>query len=235
MGRVIDRAIEPLGLNNFVTWQARMKFLLVSKDLWSAVEATAIGDVNAKALAAIGLHVTDEHLPTVVECASAKEAWDKLTAMHKSHSTARMLQLLRELNTFRKEPAESIATYVNRAKQLRQELLGVSHDIKPVELASRLLAGLPKEYEMLVTVLETSPQLDLESVIARLMETEAKMKLEIDDETKAYAAVSRRGARGSAGHQTENRTCYICEEKGHISRDCPQRRRFGHVERNLAL
>lgn len=215
-----------------------MKFLLVSKDMWPAVSAAATGDANAKALAAIGLHVADEHLPTVVECTTAKEAWDKLEAMFKSQGTARMLQLLRELNMFQKKQAESITQYVNRARLLRQELAEVGHDIKPKELASRLLAGLPKDYNMLVTVLESNTQLELEPVIARLMETEAKIKVESADETNAtaYAAIKGRGhgARGSAGDRAETRTCYICEEKGHISKDCPQRRRNVR-ERNLAL
>eukprot|EP00955_Chlamydomonas_euryale_P023002 242674-Chlamydomonas_euryale.AAC.1 len=62
--------IEPLDVENYMTWSARMRFLLQKKGLWdetqSIVQMSATN--NEKAVAEIGLHVKDHHLPLVAGC-----------------------------------------------------------------------------------------------------------------------------------------------------------------------
>eukprot|EP00951_Prasinocladus_malaysianus_P029991 scaffold279837_cov17-Prasinocladus_malaysianus.AAC.1 len=83
---------------------------------------------NEKALAEIGLHVKDHHLPLVAGCTRAQEAWSKLEGIYKSRGQARKIQLRKELNTLRKEPSEPVSKYVARAKALKQELAAIGHE-----------------------------------------------------------------------------------------------------------
>lgn len=78
-------------------------------------------------------------------------------------------------------------------------------------------------------------QLDLEAVIARLMEVEAKVEADDKAEVKAtaYAAVRKSEGVQNAGNRAEV-ICWICGGKGHISRDCSERKKK-HVNAHYAL
>jgi hypothetical protein len=68
-------------------------------------------------------------------------------------TTARKLQLKRELMTLKQESGEPVAKYVDRAKDLERELLVAGAEAKPEDLAMSVIIGLSKEFDMLVTVL----------------------------------------------------------------------------------
>ncbi len=63
-----------------------------------------------KALAFIMLHVKQHHLAMLDMCVSAKQAWEQLEATYKAKSSARRLQLHRDLTGIRKDPAEPLTT-----------------------------------------------------------------------------------------------------------------------------
>ena len=71
---------------------------------WSAVSGA--GDARGadeKALAQILLYVKDHHIVALSKCETAKQAWDKLKVAYQAKSTARRLQLKRELNALNKD------------------------------------------------------------------------------------------------------------------------------------
>ena len=77
--------IELLDIDNYATWETRMKFLLITKGLWTAIEADdgrVDPDIDQRALATIGLFVKEHHLTTLKRCGTAKEAWRQLEAVY---------------------------------------------------------------------------------------------------------------------------------------------------------
>ena len=105
-----------------------MRFLLISKGFWFAIEKT--GEANdAKALALIGLSVEDQYLPTVNKCTVAKEAWEALESIYKSRSNARVLILKRQLNSIALQDHEPITKYISRAQALRDQLAAIGHPV----------------------------------------------------------------------------------------------------------
>mgnify|MGYP006199600031 CR=1 FL=1 len=94
--------IEKLGMkkldtDNYATWAVKMRFLLVTKDMWSAVTVGTDGDghvnvvTDAKALALIGLCVEDYHLAfptapppyvTVTSCCSGRTLYINSMLQH---------------------------------------------------------------------------------------------------------------------------------------------------------
>jgi len=87
------------------------------------------------------------------DVATAKALWDKLEATFTAQNNARRLLLRQELNSLKKAPTESIAEFVARAKELATNLEAVGHKPEDSEVSLSLLAGLPKEYIVLVTIL----------------------------------------------------------------------------------
>jgi hypothetical protein len=118
-------SIEPLNGENYAVWSQRMEMFLVHKKLWKGVtEPEADADRSAEAKALIGLNVTEQYLGRVVAARNAEQAWDdELEKVFRGKTTARKLQLKRELMTLKQESGKHVAKYVGRAKDLERELL----------------------------------------------------------------------------------------------------------------
>lgn len=154
--------IKRLDVDNYATWSTKMRFLLITKGYWTAVEEEG-QDNDAKALALIGLCVEDHHLSTIDKCSTAKEAWETLASIYKAKSIAKVLQLKRELNSLKKETSEPITKYIARAKNIRDQLHAAGHKVDDEDVVLSALAGLPTEYNTLVSILEngdSAPTLD---------------------------------------------------------------------------
>ena len=76
----------------------------MAKGLFKHTQRTVDGDSDgdAKALTHIGMTLTEQHLPTFMECETAKAAWDAFASLFKSESQARRLQLKQELSDLRR-------------------------------------------------------------------------------------------------------------------------------------
>ena len=222
-------AVELLDVDNYATWRSKMKFLLIAKGLWSAVVGDRVdAEKDAKALAQIGLHVKDHHLPVLELCTSAKAAWEQLETLYQAKSNARKRQLRKELSQLRMGAAEPLAKYVARAKEIQNQLRAAGYEVADQEVAWALLAALPPAFETVVTVLETSTTEDvkLEDILPKLMSVEQRLggnEWPVPSDAAMVAAAKRRnGFGGAPGQRVEKRTCYACGKVGHIARNCPQ-------------
>ncbi|GAB4819613.1 hypothetical protein N2152v2_006659, partial [Parachlorella kessleri] len=200
--------VELLDVDNYATWRSKMKFLLITKGLWAAVVGDSIDrDKDAKALALIGLHVKDLHLPVLERCTTAKGAWEQLEAVYQAKSNARKRQLRKELSQLRMGAAEPLAKYVARAKEIQNQLRAAGYEVAHQEVAWALLAGLPQAYETVVTVLETSSTEDvkLDDILPKLMSVEQRMCV-IKSPGLGEAALAAANKRSN----DKQRTCYAC-------------------------
>jgi len=95
---------------------------------------------------------------------------------------ARKLQL-------KKGPSEPLPKYSARAKTVWNDLLATGHDIKPSEAVLSVLAGLFKEYEPLIAILEANnKELDLDEVQAKLLHVGQRLIRQEKQEAAAYLA-----------------------------------------------
>ena len=228
--------IDKLDTDNYAVWSVKMKAYLVIKDLWSTISGK--GDVkpgaDEKALAQLALHVKDFHLATLSKAESAKDAWETLEAVYQAKSTARRLQLKRELNNLRKEPSEALTKYVSRATDLRDQLIAACHTIEDSEVVMSVLAGLPKEFDTVVAVLEiTDDKLELDVVLAKLLQAEQRLtRGEKADNRALFTNTSSRqrygtgsaGTAGKIGTSGRDKECWHCGKRGHLKADCRQRK-----------
>ena len=207
-------SIEKLDSDNYGIWKIKMKALLLSKELWGVIE----GDDEDKkksnqVMGLLLLHVSDYHLGLADEVATAKGLWDKLESTFKAKYNARRLLLRQQLNTLRKEATESIPQYVARAKSIASELEAVGHKPEASELSLPVLSGLPKEYNVLVTIVSVAKEApSLDDLLPMLLNTEQQVSQEEDP-----TAVPIYGAKAG------ERLCFYCKKPGHIKVNCAKR------------
>ncbi len=112
--------MERLDVDNYATWSIRMRAYLTVKGLWDVVSGeSSDATADKKALAQIVLHVKDQHLSTLVECATAKKASEKLMSMYQAQTTARKLLLRRALTQLKMSATEPLSVYAARVKDIQ--------------------------------------------------------------------------------------------------------------------
>jgi len=232
----MNRFMAPkLNDSNYGTWAARMECHLVNAELWAAVGA-AEHAASAKAKAQIGLAVEDRYLSLVMGSDSAKDAWDALKGVFAAQSSARKLALKKELNSLCLAAEESTSAFVARAKALGEAMAAAGYELPDEEIIMSLLAGLPEDYDMLVTTLTMrGGELSLEETQTALLQYEQQLQARKARDSassassskgppaKAYAADGRRQKRGGRGSKASIE-CYYCHKLGHIAADCYKRK-----------
>jgi transposase InsO family protein len=232
MGDLDKISIEKLDVDNYATWSVKMKCMLVHKGLDAALTSDAANsETDKKAKALIMLCVKDHHLQALDNCTGARDAWNHLEGIYKTKSTARRLQLKREFNTLKKDAAEPISKYIGRARNLQDQLATAGLTVTTEELILSILAGLPEEYNTVVTVIENeSPLPTLESITAKLTNTEQRLSPISGGissptplkETRAFHAQTNKMRSGGPRFR-ESRKCYYCNKPGHLSMECKKK------------
>ena len=230
-GLVNKLIIEKLTHENYDSWAFRMMMVLVDRDLWGIVNGDEILPADAssekkrqfvkrsqKALAIIGLHVSDEFLPHIMDAKNAKELWKTLEKLYTEQSQAQRIHLRRQLQQIRLRPDETISKYVNRLKGIAHRLSSAGYVPGDDEQVCALLNGLPEAYKTLVTVLESQTKdLTMSSVTTQLLLQESKIRDKESMEGTDENAESAFGAK-------EMRRCFYCKRRGHIKKDCRKRK-----------
>eukprot|EP00961_Rhodomonas_salina_P204131 2754699-Rhodomonas_salina.1 len=217
MSEVEKPVVERLDVDNYATWKTRMKFLLISKGLWSAVQGTDTSTSNdQKALAQIGLYVKEHHLAQLERCDTAKKAWEHFESVYQAKSSARKLQLRKELSQLKMGQGEPLTKYVGRAQDIQDQLRAAGHTVADQELTWAVLAGLPTAFDTVVTVLETTIEdtTSLDDILPKLLQVEQRERQKERPDESALMVKPYRGI------DKTKATCHFCGKKGHFKRDC---------------
>ena len=215
--------IDKLDVDNYPYWKRKMKFLLISKKLWTAVEpvkettekpgtrsvsdaAATAEEKSMEALAIIGLHVADHLLNEVDEADSARDLWNKFEKTYAARSNARLLQLKQELVNLRLEGREAIQQYMARAKGLMSDLKAAGSAVEESEVTLHVLQGLPQIYNVTVEVLSLSDGLTLDGIMPKLLQIEHRKEKE--EAVPVYGAM------------LNKKKCHYCGKIGHLQANC---------------
>ena len=205
--------IDKLDTHNWGIWRRRFKALLLSKRLIGVVDGTDKNKNNSEqVLGLIQLFLSDSYLALADEVDTAKGLWDKLEATFTAQNTARRLSLRQELNNLKMGRREPVAEYVTRARELATSLEAVGHKPEDSEVTLSVLAGLPQEYSVLVTIMGTLRQTQTpDEMLPSLLQMEQQISAEQGPlQPLIYGA--------AAGVKT----CYYCKRPGHVKADCPK-------------
>jgi len=206
-----------------------MKNVLLTKDLWNVVDGSEVksgdGDVewkkkDQKALALISLAVTELELHNILDCTTAKAAWDILKKLYEGKGRNRKFLLMEQLFKFNMNDREtSMEVYLRTIKDKLSELaaIGVTLD-KEVQLAL-IFNGITERFRYLIVTLEQQ-DLDFDELTARLIE-EADRYPSSSESDIAGGTVGYMARRGKIGAQMR---CYYCGQLGHVKALCEIRK-----------
>ena len=151
--------VPVLTADNYTIWKTKLKMYLTLKGLWSAVETSAallttddLQSASARALAIIGLSVSDHHLAIIAACESAHEAWKTLSNIFEPLIAGRAIRLQRELSNLQMLDTESIEVYIGRSRQLFADLSMAQVPVTEHQVVSSAISGLPARFDTVVTI-----------------------------------------------------------------------------------
>jgi hypothetical protein len=233
MTETVVTCISKLNDRNYSVWALQSKFAMMNKGCWSAIDpGTDVSPaIEQKAKSMIGMTVEDHLLPLVDHAKSAKEAWDTFKARYVLNSASSRLHLRRDLNSLKMEGAETMSMYFARARRIRDDLVAIGDHIDDDQVAMSILAGLPKQYDTVITVMQHGNQkLSLDTCLANLLPMESKLQRAEEEESVAVAHTAKfnkgKPKKGlwNNSRDSDERTCFYCGEKGHIKMNCPTRK-----------
>ena len=133
---------------------------------------------------------------------------------------------------------------VAQAKELATNLEAVGHKPEDSEVSLSLLAGLPKEYSVLVTILGTLKQTQtLDELLPSMLQMEQQIRADERETVPIYGA--RDGMRRKQPRQNQQRnsrsdrprfqgSCHYCGKKGHMESECRTRKQDQQGIRTVA-
>ena len=179
-------------------------------------------EVDAKARALIGTHLSDQHMSIYQESRTARALWDALAHLYNQKNKTRQLTLRRELMTVKKTQAESLTAYFSRVSMLRDQLLGADLQVNEDEVVSAVLAGLPEPYDVCIAIIQQCDRdLTMSDCFAKLLMVEEKLS-KAEPDPVAFSSRTRSSHRGDGSRGVKK--CFYCGEVGHIVPNCFMRK-----------
>ncbi|CAN6704282.1 unnamed protein product [Malus baccata var. baccata] len=152
--------------------------------------------------------LTDEAMEYVIGCRTVYEAWTNLVDRYATVSKSRINHLKTELHTIQKG-SDTIDKYLLRLKHIREQLSAAGESISDNDVMIAGLAGLPREYGVIRTViLARESTLNLKEFRALLLGTEREIEGEMNPFTQNLSALyvqgSSSGSNADSGSSTSS-------------------------------
>ena len=246
-GSMMARQVLPLTRGgDYPVWKARAQAVLIDRDLDECLVRTGTSEesklADKKCKAQLLLMVEGPELTRVVDNAkTAKAAWEAIKAEYEGEMKFRQHQLLAEMHDFAQKKDEDAEAYSDRAQALLVKLEAAQIGQADAQMTSVFIRGLrPAVKATTISGLSEVHEQGLAKVTERLKTLTSLLGSDAQwDEAKAFFGHAprrrdnrrrnSRQQRNSGQPREERRRCFNCNERGHISADCPKPpRRGGH-------
>ena len=249
-GLRLEYALE--GSSNYVAWKDRMEAVLEDNGLKEFVDAdvpkptdAALVDAWQKKIAKcrrILLEGVKDHIVSSLHGkATPYLMWKALTDLFQSKSDQRKLALKDKLRNIKMEKGDSIAKYLTKFTQCRDELGSVGVTVDEEDMVDLALLGLPKawhSYQDSVNGREKLP--GWERLWADLMQEEIRRTTRdgssskgADEENCALMSKAKKGKGKKTSHSGAKGKkqdmakvkCFHCHDHGHYATNCPKKKK----------
>lgn len=200
---------------NFSTWKYRVKLILEEKQVAYVLSTEKLEETkkeqykkdDAKAKSLIAQSCCDKYIDVIKNGGTAKEMINLLENIFERKSVYNRFHLKRKLITMK--CSEPLQSYFIKFSGLISQLSAIDVKIDEEDQICYLLSSLPKEYDQVITAIETMAtenKLSFDLVKGRLLDAETKIKGTVTEQENAF-------------------TCYTCGKAGHKSFECANRDR----------
>jgi len=181
---------------------------------------------DTKASAIIGLTLGSEQLEHVSGCMTTAEMLSTLQDVFQRKSLMNKMKARREFYTVAMNIGEGMLEYINRVRNLGENLKAMGGEVMEMDVAMNVLNGLTSKYENLLVALDAKAEDELSLVFgkSRLLQEERR-QADKSPSTKRIGDMALVGAiyRGQERRGDLSKIeCYYRHKFGHISHDCPE-------------
>jgi hypothetical protein len=148
------------GISNYLQCKVRMSAILRENKIWSFVSSVVVvptedpialdvhegKEVEAQRLILDG--VKNSLIPHLAEKKTAYEMWETLKNLYEAKNENRKMALKDKLHDTKMAKDESVASYLTRVAQVKDELATIGEVISNSELVRIALKGFTKEWEV---------------------------------------------------------------------------------------
>jgi len=204
--------IDKLTETKFHEWRQRNKMVLALRDLDDMLDGDGKPEKeevrefvvykrhDTKARAIIGLTLRSEQLKQVSGCKTTAKKWSTLQGVFQRKSWMKKMKARHEFYTVAINVGEGMLGYINRVRNLGENLKAMGGEVTELDVARSVLNGLTSNYEnLLVTLVPTDGnELSLDFFKSRLLQ-EKRRQAEKSPATKrigemAFDGANHRGA-----------------------------------------
>ena len=240
-----------VGSENYAIWALRMKAIFVERGVKAVITSDDVSeDANDRALGAIHMFVDDGPLVQIQNEERAHKAWTMLKSLYSSSGFSSEFITIKEFFRCKLEKFDSMELFINKIKQLNDELASKDLALPKQVVMSWVLDNLTSQYEFIVTGITQSLRVnpksyDLEMLFSSLVD-ESKRLSSTDNKTDQVLMASSRGsfkdkAVWPKNHLNNNRVkknkyCRHCRNNNHPTSECwdlfPEKRPKNFRNRN---
>ena len=200
-----------------------------------------------RALSIIFLAISETVFIKIMNCETAKEAWDTLKELYQGNERMRKMQVLnlkRNFSTLKMNERESVQQYSDRLMTLVNKIRLLGEDLPDSKVVEKMLISLPEKFEAKISSLEDSRDIDeltLSELINALQAQEHRRALRREEiqQSNDERLLFVKATKGKSGIPK----CNHCKKPGHVEEDCwfkgkPQCyncKRFGHLQKNFRI
>lgn len=212
------------GRKNYDSWRVEAKAYLSVKGFWKCFDGTETdADKNFLAIQTLNLLLAAPLYTYTENCTMAKEAWETIEKAFTDAGIGRRGDMLRQLVSLKRSDCESMESYVHAMMLLATKIKKAGLEIGDEVVAHLMLTGLPEDYRPMTMAIENSTaKLSTDFVQNRLLQEVSNN--DISTGTDTTALVARGGKKANKKKKSKSIVCYICDEPGHISKNCPKKK-----------
>jgi hypothetical protein len=218
------------GSANYPIWALRMTAFLTKEALNAVIASNEVSDeINGKALSNIQLLIEDGPLLQIQHITRAFEAWQSLKNLYSPKGFSSEFLICREFFDTHLIKYNSMEEYLNKVKQLSDQLKAKNLELPKQVIIAWVLNNLTDNYDGLVSNITQSLRTNidsytLESLFSNLLD-ESKRQ-ESNDTNTDQALITSSGYKGKKPYKvTKNspqskKYCANCKQHSHVTSNC---------------
>ncbi|KAG7203937.1 hypothetical protein KM043_017095 [Ampulex compressa] len=90
-------------------------------------------------------------LECLITCATAKEMWDKLIAIHERTSASNKLLFLQKFHEYRMNLNNSVVSHIAKIQNMARQVRDVGESLSDAAIMAKILGSLPSKHNALST------------------------------------------------------------------------------------